>query len=141
MYLAARDDPDVEVISWQGVGGKSYFTVDVQLRLPSGDRKAVDLIVLLEGTVWLIEAKASHAESRAEDEPKLSAIRAALSDDDIIAQIMTRTRRNYGAGRVEFAVAYSTGGAEPGCVSWIRHIAWEELTSLVEESGFAAVLQ
>jgi hypothetical protein len=131
MYLAALAEPDVEVLSWQGVGGKSYLTRDVRIRTAAGVM-APDLILLVaKMTVWLIEIKGSHAESLADDEPKLRRLSTSLSDREIMDQVARRARVELSARcSMRLAVAYDRGHRISGCDPDVEHIPWEETQDL-----------
>src|SRR4051794_12010149 len=86
MYLSARDAAEIQVLSWQGVGGKAYLTRDVRLRV-LGKAIAPDLVLLHGATLWIIEVKGSHAESQVEDEPKLRRLADNLSGGEIVRQV------------------------------------------------------
>jgi hypothetical protein len=127
MYLAADAESEIAVLSWQGVGGKSYLTRDVRIRV-GRKTMAPDLVVLVQqSSLWLIEIKGSHAESLAEDEPKLLGLQAELGDEEILDQVARRARVTLPTDcEVVLAVAYSTGRPGADCSPSIRHLAWED---------------
>src|SRR3954469_9260746 len=91
LYRAAAADPAIDVLSWQSVDGKGYFAADVKLRLPDKRRFEPDLVLLVHGEVlWLIEIKGRRSEAVA-DEAKLTELRAALGDRELLRQVSRRS--------------------------------------------------
>jgi hypothetical protein len=125
MYLACHQDDQITVLTWQGVGGKSYFYRDLRFLLPCGRKQKPDLVVLHDDSLWIIEIKGSHEESHAEDEPKLEELRQALTSAEIRQQASRCARVVLQAHlAVRFAVAYSEGHALADCIAGIDHLPW-----------------
>lgn len=125
MYLACHESTEITILTWQGVGGKSYFYRDLRFLLPEGRTQKPDLVVLFKDSLWVIEIKATHDESRADDEPKLSELRRTLTDDQIRQQASRCARVQLLPGiSVRLAVAYSDGRPGPACSEGIEHLPW-----------------
>lgn len=128
LYGAAREDPEITVISWQGTGGKRYVTRKVVLRLPNGRRMLPDLVFELDDCIWIIEIKGSHAEALKEDEPKLDVLRTELPPARILELVELHgghpVRSNV---TPRYAAAYSKGEAGALCVPDVAHIPWEDM--------------
>ena len=125
MYKAARHSSSSSVLSWQGVGGKSYFNYDLRIDTPS-ETMAPDLVVVRDGFVWILEIKGTHRESLEEDEPKLARLASALTPAqilDTVARVCRVDRR--GIAGLRYGVAFSHGSASPACQDWVAHLPWE----------------
>lgn len=144
MYVAADNDPRIQVLNWQGVGGKTYFYRDLRLVLPDGQKMKPDLILTFESELWIIEIKGSHAEARREDEPKLTRLRSQLADSALRQQVRNGLRGRFTISDdipIRYAVAYSTGAAEERCSSQLAHLPWTtwrpELSAMLKAAGTA----
>lgn len=125
MYRVAQTESEIEVLSWQGVSGKTYMTRDMRFRV-GRDTQATDLVLIHGGELWLIEIKGSHAEAFAEDEPKLRLLRDTLSDGQLLQQVADRCKRLLPPlTPIRLAVAYSKGTAGKACDKEIAHLPWE----------------
>lgn len=125
LYMAAKEDDSLEVISWQAVNGKGYFTADIKLRLPSGDRAEPDLIVANSKVVWLIEVKALHSEAVA-DEVKLETLLDECSPESLLGLIRLHSGSDVANKRLIGAVAFGLDDLSDGtrCRQSIVHITW-----------------
>lgn len=141
LYLAAVDDLQLEVLSWQGVDGKGYFAADIKFRLQNGDRVEPDLILADQSVTWIIEVKPNHQRA-IEDESKLIALRNALGDREIIEQIRRRTRGLIIPETVIFVVAFDADNISNSskCQSEVVHLPWSMIKSRVSENGLNSVL-
>ena len=152
LYRAAMADPAIEVLSWQSVDGKGYFAADIKLRLPDDRRVEPDLIIVVDGRLWLIEVKARHSEALA-DETKLAELLGLLGKDEILRQVRVRSGVDIPDMELVLAVAYygddvdsSAEGVsdlpEPGptCVEGVVHVDWEALEPEVSAIGLSATL-
>lgn len=111
LFQEATSRDDVEVLSWQSVDGKGYFTADVKLRLSSGERMEPDLIVVRGDHLWLIEVKTRHSEA-IDDEVKLVRLVDDLGEDEIRRQVAQRSRFKLENEAVGMAVAYVVDDVE-----------------------------
>jgi hypothetical protein len=124
MYLAAVAAADLEVLSWQGVGGKSYFTYEISFRVGL-KRMLPDLVLLHGAALWIIEIKGTHTESAVEDESKLQLLRSSMDDATIVQQVrlcVPALKRSDILPR--FAVAFGSGSRLASCPPQIEHLPW-----------------
>ena len=140
LFLAASSDPNIIVLTWHAVDGKSYFTPSVKLRHPGGTRVEPDLILLVcEDSVWLIEVKADHSEAVA-DERKLVRLRQEVGDQELLVQITRRSGHRVD-GAIRLAVAYAQD--DPGigdCEPSVVHIHWPTFQNEVAVAGLGGLL-
>lgn len=142
LFMAATDDDEVEVLSWQSIDGKNYFAFDIKLRLPTNERMEPDLIVRT-GSLWVIEVKGLHSEA-IDDERKLVRLVAELGEGEVIDQVYRRAgilERDQPS--IELAVAFGDddlGGVGATCESDVRHIDWSLARARVERDGLARYL-
>jgi len=142
LFRLARDDSAVRLLSWQGVDGKGYFAADVRFKLPSGLRLEPDLIALSGQTVWLLELKVLHSESIA-DELKLELLRTELGDEQILAQLRTRTGVSLSDCAILLGIVYVEDDAPYAdkCVAEVIHIHWtREAAQIATRTGFGGFL-
>lgn len=143
MYIAAQADPDLSVVSWQGTGGKGYFTRSVRFHV-DGSVQLPDLILRnAAGHVWVFELKGSHAESLRDDEPKLIKLRIAYPGAALNNVVAVQSGLPVSAVvDVTLVVAYSSGPRSALCVSSIAHAPWETISrDLQNGASLSAALE
>lgn len=142
LFLAASDDPDISVLTWHAVDGKSYFTASVKLRLASGERLEPDLILLVvPDRLWVIEVKGSHADAVG-DERKLVRARQELGDDTLLAQVSVRSGRDVRGADIVLAVAFETDDHDrAACEHGVVHLSWTRVKEDVEAVGLRRTLE
>ncbi len=150
LFRSGVADPEIEVLSWQSVDGKGYFAADIKLRLPDDRRAEPDLILLLDGQVWLIEVKGRHSEALS-DEAKLADLLSALGDAEIARQVGLRSGTDVSGSEVVLAVAFAgddldespvgEAQSEVLCGDAVLHVDWEQLELAVLQAGLSSVLR
>jgi hypothetical protein len=142
LYEAALKDPAAQVLSWQGVDGKGYFAADVKLRLPDRRRIEPDLVIWANPRLWLIEIKARHSESLA-DERKLVELLELLDREEILRQVKARSRFSNPKAQPLPAVAFfedDLAGRIESCVGCIVHIPWDEVEARAKSGSLGEAL-
>jgi hypothetical protein len=142
LYDSAKRDNRLDVLSWQAIDGKGYFTADVKLRLPSGERLEPDLVLLQDKRVlWILEVKGDHKDAL-RDESKLTELIDLISLPSLIQQLSARTGFSLNLGVVRIGVAFGDAWAieEFDCLPQIAHICQARHEKMVEERGLAALL-
>lgn len=129
MYLAARSDPNLSVLSWQGTGGKGYFTKSVRFHV-HGSVQLPDLVLRSShGYVWVFELKGSHPESLRDDEPKLLRLADAFPGDALKLVVAAQCGLSPSTvNEVTLAVAYTDGQRTDQCASGIAHLPWMDVS-------------
>lgn len=142
LFEAAIADGSLDVLSWQAVDGKGYFTADVKLRLPTGERLEPDLICADHATVWLIEVKARHSEALA-DEAKLARIPVELGMGPTLDLLSLHSGVNVNGHTPKLVVAYDLedthGSAQ--CNGSVGHLEWSAIAGIVAAEGLSSVLR
>jgi hypothetical protein len=125
LFKAAEADSDLVVLSWQAVNGKSYFTADVKLRLPTAERMEPDLIVADSNTVWMIEVKELHSEALL-DEVKLRRLGEEMAPMEVLEQISLRSGTRVTEHTLVAGVAFDEDDLSSSiqCESRLIHVCW-----------------
>jgi hypothetical protein len=125
LFKAAEADSTLTVLSWQAVNGKGYFTADVKLRLPSGERMEPDLIVADTETVWAIEVKGLHSEALL-DETKLRRLEQEMSSSEVLEQVSLRAGVEVTGHTLITGVAFDEDdlASSEQCEPSLVHICW-----------------
>lgn len=142
IFAAAMADTSLEVLSWQAVDGKGYFTADVKLRLPTGERMEPDLILADPEVVWLIEVKALHSETTS-DEKKLARIPDELGEEQTLKLLSLHSGLDVTSRTLRLAVAYDVDDVMDlrGCSPAVAHIEWQSASVIAEEQGLSSLLR
>ena len=127
LFREASEDAALQVLSWQSVDGKGYFTADVKLRLSTGERMEPDLIVATGDKVWLVEVKSLHGQAIA-DEQKLARLEGDMEAAALLGQIRLRSQVDVGELELATAVAYVKDDVADSsqCLAAVAHISWED---------------